>query len=64
MGEGAGDAGRVDAAGFAQGGEGRFEGERVRVEPVEEGCFAEDADVGILGGVDVGVYIFAGSSVT
>ena len=33
------------------------------MQPVEEGAFAEDADVGVLGGVDMGVYAFEGLSV-
>lgn len=48
----------VDPAGFGRRGEGRFEGECVGVQPVEEGTFAEDTDIGILRGVDMGVYAF------
>ena len=55
MGEGAVDAAGVDAAGEGERGEGGFEWEGVRVEPVEEGGFAENAGVGVLRGVDVGV---------
>ena len=55
VGEGAVDTAGVDAAGEREGGEGGFEWEGVGVEPVEEGGFAEDAGVGVLGGVDVGV---------
>ena len=55
MREGAVDAAGVDAAGEGEGGERGFEREGVRVEPVEEGCFAENARVGVLRGVDVGV---------
>lgn len=53
MGEGAGDDAVVDACGGGQVGEGGFGGEGVGVEPVEEGGLAEDAGVGVLGGVDV-----------
>ena len=63
MGESSRDAGGVDAAGFWEGGEGGFEGEGVGVEPVEEGGFAKDADIGILGRVDVGICAFAMLSV-
>lgn len=55
VGEGAVDAAGVDAAGEGEGGEGGFEREGVGVEPVEEGAFAENARVGVLRGVDVGV---------
>lgn len=34
-----------------------FEGEGVGFEPVKEGGLAEDASVGVLGGVDVGVWL-------
>ena len=55
VGEGAGYAAEVDTAGEGEGGEGGFEREGVGVEPVEEGGFAEDAGIGVLRGVDVGV---------
>lgn len=57
VGEGAGDAAGVDAAGEGEGGEGGFEREGVGMEPVEEGTFAKDTGVGMLGGVDVGVFL-------
>ena len=46
----------VDAVGGREGGEGGFEGVGVGFEPGEEGRFAEDAGVGELGGVDVGIW--------
>jgi len=55
VGEGAGDAVGVGAGGGEEGGEGGFEREGVDVEPIEEGGFAEDAGVGELAGVDVGI---------
>ena len=55
VGEGAVYTAGVDAAGEGEGGQGGFEWEGVGVEPVEEGGFAEDAGVGVLRGVDVGV---------
>lgn len=57
VGEGAGDAAGVDAVGGGEVGEGGFEGESVFVEPGEEGGAAEDAGVGVLGGMNVGVFI-------
>lgn len=61
--EGAGDDLVVDAVGVGRrdGGEfgaaeGGFDGEGVVLEPVEEAGVAEEAGVGVLGGVDVGVY--------
>ena len=59
VGQSSRDAGGVDAAGFWEGGEGRLKREGVGVEPVEEGGFAKDADIGVLRGVDVGVCAFA-----
>ena len=56
VGEGARYAGVVDAAGDGEGCEGGFEREGVGVEPGEEGRFAEEAGVGVLGGVDVRVF--------
>lgn len=41
--------------GVGEGGEARFEGEGVGFEPFEEGGGAEEAGVGELGGVGVGV---------
>lgn len=55
MGKSPGDAAGVDAAGPRGVREGGFEGEGVTLEPVEEGGGAEDARVGVLGSVDVGV---------
>ena len=55
MGEGAENAAGVDATGEGKRGERRFQREGVGVEPVEEGGLAEDAGIGVLGGVDVGV---------
>lgn len=57
VGEGTGYAGGVDAAGEGKGGEGGFDGVGVGVEPGEEGGFAKDARVGVLGCVDMGVFI-------
>ena len=48
----------VDVVGFLGEGEGGFEGVGVALEPGEEGGFAEETGVGVLGGVDVGVYNF------
>ena len=58
MGEGSRYASGINPAGFTERGEGRFEGIGVGVQPIEEGTFAKDTDVGILGGVDMGVYTF------
>jgi sugar lactone lactonase YvrE len=51
VGEGLADGARVDAAGSGWVGELGFAGEGVLVEPVEEGRVAEEAEVGVLGGV-------------
>ena len=53
MGESAIDDAGVDVAGAGEGGEGGFEGECVCLEPGEQCGVAEDARVGVLGGVDV-----------
>ncbi len=57
-GRGGGGAGRVRGHGGVWVAEGGFEGEGVGFEPVEEGGLAEDAGVGVLGGVDVGVWLW------
>lgn len=56
MGEGAGDAMGIDAGGCWEGGQRRFEGKGVGVEPGQESRFAENACVGELRGVDMGIY--------
>ena len=56
VGEGPGDDAVVDPSGGGEGGERGFQREGVGVEPVEEGRGAEDAGVGVLGGVDVCVF--------
>ena len=58
MGECSRYASGIDAAGLSGGGEGGFEGKCVGVQPVEEGTFAEDTNVGVLRGVDMGIYTF------
>ena len=58
VGKSAGDAGVVNFAGLLGGGKGGLEREGVGFEPGEESRFAEDACVGILGGMDMGVYAF------
>lgn len=50
-----GHAARVDLVRFGQRGKGGFEGKSVFFQPLEEGAVAEDARVGVLGGVNVGV---------
>lgn len=55
VGEGPLDAACVYCFGFGERGEATFHGEGVGVQPVEEGGFAEDAGVGELGGMDMGV---------
>lgn len=37
--------------------EARFQWERIRMQPVEEGCFAKDAGIGILRSMDMCVWI-------
>lgn len=59
-GESASDAGVVDFMGFFGRGEGGFDGIGVGFEPGEEGRFAEETGVGVLGGVNVGVYALGG----
>jgi hypothetical protein len=56
VGEGARDQAVVDVPGALDVGEGGLEREGVGVEPVEERGFAKNAGVGVLGGVDVGVW--------
>lgn len=62
MGEGAVDDPGVDLTGFAEVGEGGFEWEGVGLQPGEEGRGAEDAGVGVLGSVDVGVCGLSGEA--
>jgi len=56
VGEGAGYDAGVDFLGHAERREGGFEGEGIGFQPGEEGGFAEEAGIGVLGGVDVGVW--------
>lgn len=56
VGQGAADDGRVDAAGPVEVLEAGLDGEGVLLEPVEEGSLAKDACVGVLRGVNVGVW--------
>lgn len=56
MAERGGHAAGVDFAGFGKRREGGFDGKGVFVQPFEEGGFAEEAGVGVLGGMNVGVW--------
>lgn len=56
MAECGGHAAGVDFAGFGKRREGEFEGKGVFLQPFEEGAFAEDAGVGVLGCMNVGVW--------
>ena len=55
VGEGAAYGTGVDFVGLFGGGKGSLEREGVGLEPGEEGRGAEDAGVGMLGGVGMGV---------
>lgn len=56
MAESGGHAAGVDFASFGKRAEGFFEGKGVFIQPFEEGGFAEDAGVWVLGGVNMGVW--------
>jgi hypothetical protein len=50
------DATCVDRFGFWERSKTAFHREGVGIEPVEESGFAEDTGVGVLGGMDMGIY--------
>jgi hypothetical protein len=56
MGKGSLDAASIYFSGFGERGKTTFHGEGVRVKPVEQGGFAENASIRILRGMDMGIW--------